>query len=125
MKKLSLFALLCTLALIALFPEESGRILQPSLPNFVAEAVSAEGDFVFKAPGSLAGIIPGDLAAGEKLLEQTCTACHSSRLVLKSRTLAGEVDSLVRTMMYKDHEQLSGQQHRQLTAYLESRFPRN
>ncbi len=125
MKKISLFALLCCLALIGLLPKEGGRIRQASLPNFVAEAVSADSDFVYKAPGSLAGIGPEELAAGEKLLGELCSGCHTTRLVIKSRSLATEVDSLVRVMTGKDRSQLTEQQHRQLVGYLQSRFPRN
>ena len=125
MKKLSLFALLVTLALIGLLPEQGGRIRTAGLPNFVTEAVSADGDLAYGVPGHPEGVMPGDLEAGEKLLDETCSTCHSSRLVLKSKTLAGEVDSLVQVMMIKDRKQLPEHHLRQLSAYLQSRFPRN
>jgi hypothetical protein len=125
MKKISLFAFLCCLALIGLLPKEGGRIRQASLPNFVAEAVSADSNFVSKDPGPLARIGPEELTAGEKLLGDLCSGCHSTRLVFKSMLLATEVDSLVSAMFSKNSSQLSAIQHRQLVNYLQSRLPRN
>ncbi len=125
MKKISLVALLCSLALIGLLPREEGRRHQASLPSFVAEAVSADNDFRYKGPGPLAGIGPGELAEGEKLLGELCSGCHSPRLVLKSKALAGEVDSLVTVMINKDRSELTERQRRLLVGYLKSRFPRN
>ena len=125
MIKISLFALLFCLALIGLLPKDGGRIRQATLPNFVAEAVSADSHFVYEGPGHLAGIIPEDLAAGEKLLGELCSGCHSTRLVIKSKSMAGEIDSLVTVMTQKDRTQLSQLRRRQLVGYLESRFPRN
>jgi hypothetical protein len=125
MKKISLFAFLCCLALIGLLPKDGGRIGQASLPNFVAEAVSADSNFVHKDPGPMAGLRSEDLAAGEKLLGDLCSGCHSTRLVLKSRLLSTEVDSMVSAMTNKHNSQLTSLQHRQLVNYLQSRFPRN
>ncbi len=125
MIKFSLFALLCCLALIGLLPKDGGRIGQATLPNFVAEAVSADSNAVYEDPGYLAGISPGDLAAGEKLMGELCSGCHSTRLVIKSKALAGEVDSLVSAMTRKDRSQLTELRRRQLVGYLESRLPRN
>ncbi|MBW7996685.1 MAG: hypothetical protein FVQ81_09010 [Candidatus Glassbacteria bacterium] len=124
MKKLSLFTLLLCLVLIGLMPEDSGRKIQASFPNFVTEAVSADSEFAVMDQGRPVIISAENLAEGEKMFERFCTGCHSAPLVFKSGALAGEVDSLVVAMFEKDGTVIEAHEHRQLVLYLKSRLPR-
>jgi hypothetical protein len=65
-----------------------------------------------------------DLTAGNNLLEQKCSICHSVAFVLKSGLLAGEVDSMLNVMQNKSRGLLGPREHEQISLYLTNRLPR-
>lgn len=65
-----------------------------------------------------------DLSAGDQLLQQKCSICHSVAFVLKSGLLAGEVDSVLNVMQNKSRGLLGPREHEKISLYLTNRLPR-
>ena len=123
MKKFGLSALVLCLALVGLLAIRDGAFVVPSISTFVTDAVSADNLPVTIDGAWMAVVSEADLAAGEQMFEQECTLCHSAPLVFKSHVLAGDVDTLVVTMLRKDQIVLAEQDSRLLVAYLKTRLP--